>query len=114
MQNLLLQYLREQKGIPVKEIEQRTGISSSQYMEYEQGTALMSDTDAELLSALLKVKSSYLKEYSRQLEYFSYSKSIIELKDKRIEELVTVLKLYIQKETKPKQKSPRSKQSASK
>lgn len=102
MQNLLLLHLREQKGITVKEIEQRTGISSAQYMEYEQGTASLSDTDAELLSCLFKVKVGYLKEYSHQLEYFSYCKSMLQLKDKRIEELVAVLKLYIKEEEKPK------------
>ena len=102
MQNLLLLHLREQKGITVKEIEQRTGISSAQYIEYEQGTASLSDTDAELLSCLLKVKPGYLKEYSSQLEYFSYAKDMLELKDKRVEELVNVLKLYIGEENKAK------------
>jgi transcriptional regulator with XRE-family HTH domain len=103
MQNLLLFHLREQKGLSVKELEQRTGISPNQYTEYEQGASSISDTDCELLSALFKIKPIYLREYSRQLEYFTYAKSMLELKDKRIEELVTVLKLYIQKESKPKQ-----------
>lgn len=104
MQNLLLLHLREQKGITVKEIEQRTGIASVQYTEYEQGTASLSDTDAELLSCLFKVKAGYLKEYSQQLEYFSYCKSMLQLKDKRIEELVAVLRLYITEDEKPEKK----------
>ena len=112
MQNLLLLHLREQKGITVKEIEQKTGIPSSRYAEYEQGATALSNTDAELLSCLLRVKPSYLKEYSAQLEYFSYAKSMLELKDKRVEELVGVLKLYIGEEQNPKAK--RRKRSTSK
>jgi len=107
MQNLLLLHLREQKGITVKEIEQRTGIAAVRYQEYEQGAAAIADSDAELLSCLLKVKAVYLKEYSRQLEYFSYCKSMLELKDKRVEELVAVLKLYIKEEARPKPSKPK-------
>lgn len=114
MQNLLLLHLREQKAISVKEIEQRTGIPAAQYREYEQGTASISNTDAELLSCLLKIKAVYLKEYSQQLEYFSYCKSMLRLKDKRIEELVAVLKLYIGEETKAKQKTAKPKKTTSK
>ena len=113
MQNLLLFHLREQKGITVKEIEQRTGIAAPRYTEYEQGTASIADTDAELLSCLLKVKSIYLKEYSRQLEYFAYSKSMLELKDKRVEELLNVLKLYIAENTGSKQKRSAPRKTAS-
>lgn len=105
MQNFLLIHLREQKEITVKEIEQRTGIAAARYNEYEQGAASITDTDAELLSCLLKVKATYLKEYSGQLEYFSYCKSMLQLKDKRVEELVAVLKLYIKEEARPKQTS---------
>jgi transcriptional regulator with XRE-family HTH domain len=112
MQNLLLLHLREQRGLTVKQIEQTTGIPGSRYMEYEQGSASISNADCELLSCLLKVKPIYLNDYSRQLEYFTYAKSMLELKDKRIEELVTVLKLYIEKES--KQKSSKPKHSASK
>ena len=114
MQNLLLLHLREQKGITVKEIEQRTGIPSSRYVEYEQGTSALSFTDAELLSCLLKVKPGYLKEYSSQLEYFSYAKEMLELKDKRVEELVNVLKLYIGEEAKGKKKRPTQNKAAAK
>lgn len=102
MQNLLLLHLREQKGITVKEIEQRTGIGQAQYLEYEQGASSISDTDSELLSSLFTVKAIYLKDYSIQLEYLTHAKSIMDIKDKRIEQLVTVLKHYIGKEIKPK------------
>lgn len=114
MQNLLLLHLREQKGITVKDIEQKTGIAAAQYMEYEQGTASLSDTDAELLSCFFKVKAGYLKEYAHQLEYFTHCKSILQVKDKRIEELITVLRLYIAGETKPKQKPSKPKKAVSK
>lgn len=114
MQNLLLVHLREQKGISAKEIEQRTGIPVTRYNEYEQGMSALSGIDAELLSCLLKIKAAYLKEYAQQLEYFSYAKAMLELNDKRVEELVNVLKLYIAGEANSKQKRSTPRKAASK
>ena len=114
MQNLLLLHLREQKVITVKEIELKTGIPIARYNEYEQGLSTLSATDAELLSCLLKVKADCLKEYSQQLEYFSYAKNMLELKDKRVEELLNVLNLYIAENTGSKQKRSAPRKTASK
>lgn len=64
MQNLLLIHLRGQRRITLKQIEQRTGITTAQYLEYEQGLASISDMDADLLSELFKVKWIHLRTYS--------------------------------------------------
>lgn len=103
MQNLLLLHLRQQRRLTLRQIEQRTGITAAQYLEYEQG-GHMSDTDAELLSALLNIKWVHLRTYSDQLDYFAHSKGILQLKDKRIEQLTKALKRYIRKapDLKPK------------
>ena len=97
MQNLLLLHLREQRRLTPKKIEAATGISLAQYMEYEQGKMHMSQTDADLLGALLNVKSTYLKTYSEQLEFFHHTAGIMAQKDKRAAQLTRVLKRYIKK-----------------
>jgi transcriptional regulator with XRE-family HTH domain len=51
MQNLLLLHLREQKGVTLKDIGQKTGISEAQYAEYDQGVS--SITNIELVKNLL-------------------------------------------------------------
>jgi hypothetical protein len=95
MQYLLLLHLREQKRLPVKKIEQRTGIPAAKYLEYEQGSAAIGDGEAELLAVLFKIRPFYLKACSSQPEYFNSSKLVLDLKNKRIEQLTPVPKRYI-------------------
>jgi transcriptional regulator with XRE-family HTH domain len=104
MQNLLLLHLRGQHKLTARKIEQATGIPAANYMEYEQGIMLIPDTELDLLCTLFKVKWIHLRTYSDQLDYFSHSKGILDLKDKRINHLTKVLKRYIRKapQLKPK------------
>jgi transcriptional regulator with XRE-family HTH domain len=97
MQNLLLLHLREQKRLTPLKIEKITGIPAASYVEYEQGTMPVPDTELELLSTLFKVKWIHLRTYSDQLDYFAHSKGILDLKNKRIEQLTKALKRYIRK-----------------
>ena len=104
MQNLLLLHLREQRRLTAKKIERATGILAACYIEYEQATMLVPDTELELLSTLFEVKWIHLRMYCDQLEYFSNTKRILDLKDKRIEQLTKTLKRYIRKAPQLKQR----------
>jgi hypothetical protein len=84
MQNILLLHFREQRHLTNRQIEQKIGIPVARYRDYEQNGLAICKTDADLLAALSEIKADYLKAYSEQLEFFSASRSIVEMKDKRI------------------------------
>jgi len=95
MRNLLLLHLREQRRLTPEQIEERTGIPAAIYLEYENTPTLISSTDIELLSVLLKVKPEYLRDYSHQLELFACHNGIMALKEERIRQLTKALKRKI-------------------
>jgi transcriptional regulator with XRE-family HTH domain len=95
MQNFLLLHLREQKRLSPKQIELRTGIPARLYLEYENGNVSISSTDIELLAALFKVKSHYLKMHAEQVDFFTHSEGILKQKNKRLLQLTKALKRYI-------------------
>ena len=83
MRNFFLLHLRRQRGLMAKQIEQRTGIPVSRYLEYEKGSTSPCRTDATLLATLLNVKLSYVETYATQLEYFSLAKASLTGKTNR-------------------------------
>ena len=91
----LLKHARQSRRLTIQQVAAKTGIAKEEYEQMEAGCTIISTTDAELLSTLLKINPQYIKAHNMQLQLLYVVKDIMEMDKKKIASLTKALKRKI-------------------
>ena len=87
MHNVLLRFLRESKGIPVKQLAQKLQMSVTDFRALERGEILMRTEHAQKLGKVFKIKPEYIEQEAQQLDMLLTRRMVIKILKNHIEKL---------------------------